>query len=401
MDLSLTEHEKRFAEEVDSFLSENLTPALQRAQFLTASVFPEPEISIAWQEILHARGWGAPSWPKQYGGTGWTLQERYIFESRCAAAGTPIQHPLGLRMVGPVIMKFGSAEQKDFFLPRILSGADYWCQGYSEPSAGSDLASLRTRATREGEHYVVSGSKIWTTHAHRANRMFALVRTGTGQAKQEGISFLLIDMDLPGISVRPIMTIGGDHEVNEVFLDDVTVPAGNLVGEEGKGWSYGKYLLEFERGGSITSPRLQADLEWLRKLAFSCANDGAGESLDSHTERELACLSIEIDALEMTELRVMSSLESGTNPGPVASSLLKLRASQLRQRISELAIRMIGQELLLWQNSRPLYTVATDRPRAESALVAAPRYLDDRSQTIFGGTSEIQREILSRQLFNI
>src|SRR5215212_6304969 len=276
MDLTFSAEERGFEKEVREFIAENLTPEMKRAQALTPSVFSDPDIGIAWQKSLHKRGWAAPGWPVEYGGPDWTPAQRWIFEAECARAGAPNVNVMGVKMVGPVIIGFGTPEQKNYYLPRILSGEDYWCQGYSEPGSGSDLASLKARAVRDGDHYIVNGTKIWTTHAHHANRMFALVRTGDTERKQDGISFILIDMKSPGITIRPILTIGGDHEVNQVFFDDVRVPVANRVGEEGKGWTYGKYLLEFERGAGIASAKLRDALRTVSDLA---ASDATGRAI--------------------------------------------------------------------------------------------------------------------------
>src|SRR5918999_2836234 len=321
MDLSFSKDELTFREEVRDFIKQNLSADTVRAQRLTPSALSEKPVFESWQAALYKKGWVAPYWPKEYGGAGWTPAQRYIFESELALAGAPRLLPFGIHMVGPVIIKFGSQIQKDFYLPRILTGEDYWCQGYSEPGSGSDLASLKTRAVRDGDHYVVKGTKIWTTHAHHANRMFALVRTNETERQQDGISFILIDMKTPGITIRPILTIGGDHEVNQVFFDDVRVPGANRVGEEGKGWTYGKYLLEFERGSGIASAKLRDALKTISELAES---DATGRSVDDpDIAVRMSEIEVHIDALEMTELRVLSALQTGQNPGAV-SSLLKL-----------------------------------------------------------------------------
>jgi len=396
MDLSFTAAEREFQAEVRAFLDEKLTPDLRHAHALTPSVFSDPPVGNRWQRILYERGWAAPLWPAEYGGTGWTLAQRYIWEVESALAGAPAVTPMGLRMVGPVIMRFGTQAQKDFYLPRILKAEDYWCQGYSEPGSGSDLASLKTRAVRDGDHYVVNGSKIWTTHAHHANRMFALVRTSEETKKQDGISFILIDMKTPGISVRPIVTIGGDHETNQVFFDDVRVPVENRVGEEGQGWSYGKYLLEFERGGAMSSGRLRALLAHIGKLA---ATYGAGD--DPAIRLRLSQAEIDIDALEMTELRIMSSLQTGQNPGPVSSSLAKLRNSEIKQALTLLAVDVLGADALAWQSHRPLYELNESPMLPEDALTAVPEYLNSRAYTIFGGTSEVQRDIIAKAVIGL
>ena len=398
MNLSFSEDDLRFQSAVRTFIDDHLTDDLRRAQDLTASVYAEPEVSDAWHKILYQKGWVAPHWPAAFGGTGWTPVQRYIFELEMSRAGAPALHPQGLRLVGPVIMRFGSQEHRDYYLPRILSGEDYWCQGYSEPEAGSDLASLKTRAVREGDHYVVTGTKMWTTHAHHANRMFALVRTSQEARKQEGISFLLIDMDSPGLSVRPIMTIGGDHEVNQVFLDSVRVPVANRVGEEGQGWSYGKFLLEFERGAAVVSGRLRRALRRVEQLTAEY-RDGDRPLLESpEVAARLSEIDIDIDALEMMELRVLASSEFGEKPGGSVSSILKLRVSQLHQSIAALGLEVLGADALFWEAQRPLYRLNSPPLLSETALPVMARYLDTRAYTIFGGTAEIQHDIIARAI---
>jgi acyl-CoA dehydrogenase len=396
MDLSFSPEEREFQAEVRAFLKEKITPDLHRSHALTPSVFSDPPVGNRWQKMLYEKGWAAPLWPKEYGGPGWTLAQRYIWEVESALAGAPSVTPMGLRMVGPVIMKFGTQAQKDFYLPRILKAEDYWCQGYSEPGSGSDLASLKTRAVRDGDHYVINGSKIWTTHAHHANRMFALVRTSEEPKKQDGISFILIDMKTPGITVRPILTIGGDHETNQVFFDDVRVPVENRVGAEGQGWSYGKYLLEFERGGAMSSGRLRAVLRHIHKLGAIYRDGEEPVSADPAIALRMSQIEIDIDALEMTELRIMSSLNTGQNPGPVSSSLAKLRNSEIKQALTLLAVDVLGQDALCWQSHRPLYEINAEPMIPEDALTALPEYLNSRAYTIFGGTSEVQRDIIAK-----
>jgi acyl-CoA dehydrogenase len=401
MNLDFTPSELAFQQEVRAFFAEKLTSDLRRANALTPSVFSDPDIFRRWQRILFERGWAASSWPVEFGGTGWSTTQQYIFEVENAIAGGPPLLPQGLRMVGPVIMKFGTQAQKDFYLPKILTGDDYWCQGYSEPGSGSDLASLKTRAVRNGDDYIVNGSKIWTSHAQFANRMFALVRTAESPKKQDGISFILIDMDSPGISVRPILTIGGDHEVNQVFFDDVRVPIANLVGAEGQGWSYGKYLLEFERGGAMVSGRLRSKLRKIEKLA-STYRDGDQSLLESPAiSIRLSELEIDIDTLEMTELRIMSSLQTGQNPGSVASSMAKLRNSELKQALSRLAIDILGDDALIWEPRRPLYELDEPSLLEDQALSVSAEYLNTRAYTIFGGTSEVQRDVIAKVVIGL
>ncbi|MCC7259354.1 MAG: acyl-CoA dehydrogenase family protein [Gammaproteobacteria bacterium] len=395
---SLEPEDIAFRDEVRAFLREHLSPKLSRATHLTTSVFPEPEIGHAWHRILWQQGWVAPGWPVEYGGTGWSLVQRWIFATETARAGAPALSPMGLKMVGPVIMRFGSPEQKAHYLPRILAGDDYWCQGYSEPGSGSDLASLQTRAVRDGEHYVINGTKTWTTHAHHANRMFALVRTGSEDTpRHRGISFLLLDMQSPGITIRPIRTIGSDHEVNQVFFDDVRVPVAQRIGEEGQGWAIAKYLLEFERGGSLNSGGLRCHLEELLRLARHTPRGDGCMLDDPDIALAFSQVEIDIDALEMTELRVMASLQTGQNPGAV-SSLMKLRWSEIEQAMTHLGVRLLGPDALVWEHTRPLFAADARPVLDDLARPVTPKHLNARAFTIFGGTSEIQRDIIAREL---
>ena len=383
-----------FRDEVRAFLREHLTDDLVRATRLNTSVFSEPEVALRWHRTLHARGWVAPAWPVAHGGTGWSLVRRWIFETELARAGAPPLSPMGLRMAGPVIMRFGTPAQRARWLPGILSGEDAWCQGYSEPGSGSDLASLRTRAVRDGDHYVVDGTKIWTTHAHHADMMFALVRTGAETARrQDGISFLLIDMRSPGITVRPIRSASGDHEVNQVFLDGVRVPLDHRIGDEGQGWVIAKYLLEFERGGAIAAARLRAALDRVVALAH-----GRGALDDPDLALAVSAVEVDVDALEATELRVMATLQVGQNPGGLVSSMLKLRWSELQQAISRLAVRALGPDALAWETARPMPLHAAGSGLDDDARPVVAQYLNARAYTIFGGSSEIQREIVAREV---
>lgn len=397
MHVTFSAEDLAFRDEVRAFLNEHLTPEMRRATDLNPSVFSEPDIGRVWNKVLHRKGWVAPGWPVEYGGTDWTLVQRWIATTEFARAGAPTLTPMGLKMVGPVIMHFGTPAQKAHYLPRILSGEDYWCQGYSEPGSGSDLASLKTRAVRDGDHYVVNGTKIWTTHAHHANMIFALVRTGDENTpKHKGISFLLIDMTSPGITVRPIRGVGGDHEVNQVFFDDVRVPVENRIAEEGDGWLVAKYLLEFERGGSIKSGDLRATVEWLQRLAESTPHGDGTMMDDPDLALDFSRVELDIDALEMTELRVMSSLQTGQNPGWV-SSQLKLRWSEIEQAMCRIGVRILGPDAAVWEAARPLH-LNEDALLDDIARAVTPKYLNSRAYTIFGGSSEIQREIIAREV---
>lgn len=402
MDIDLSTEEAAFRDEIRGFLRDHLPDTVKSGAAASPTVFVEPEIGQAWNAVLHAKGWLGYNWPKEYGGTGWSPVQRYIFEKECAEAGAPGLTVMGLKLLAPVLWTFGTPEQKAFYLPRILSGEDYWCQGFSEPGSGSDLASLQCRAVRDGDRYILNGSKIWTTHAHHANRMFCLVRTDAGVKKQAGISFLLVDLDQPGISVRPILTVAGDHEVNQVFLEDVVVPVADRVGAEGDGWTIAKFLLENERGGSCHAPKLIYDLGQLEMLARN-ESDGRGGLLadDPEWQRRVAQARLGAQALEMIELRIISEIAKGRKPGP-QTSLTKLLASNLRQDIDLLAVDLHGVAGLQLEMQRPLYgDSAPDPIHSRAAQVAAPRYLNSLAWTIFGGSNEVQSNIIARSVLGL
>jgi alkylation response protein AidB-like acyl-CoA dehydrogenase len=402
MDIDFSPEDAAFRDEVRKFLKAKLPATVRDGAAATPSVFVEPEIGQAWNAVLHEQGWLGYQWPREHGGTGWNSVQRYIFEKECAQAGAPNLTVLGLKLVAPVIWTFGTDAQKTRYLPRILSGEDYWCQGFSEPGSGSDLASLQCRAVRDGDRYILNGSKLWTTHAHHANRMFCLVRTDTAARKQAGISFLLVDMNQPGISVRPILTLAGDHEVNQVFLEDVVVPAEDLVGEEGAGWTIAKFLLENERGGSCHAPKLGYDLDRLEAAARS-ESDGRGGAMAENPQwrRKLAKARLAAQALEMIELKIISEVAKGRKPGP-QTSLTKLLASNLRQEIDLLAVDLYGPAGLQLELARPLYGDNASAPvQSREAQVAAPRYLNSRAWTIFGGTNEVQLGIIAKTVLGL
>ena len=406
MDIELSPEDRAFRNEVRAFLAENLPDHIKSGAAATPSVFVEPDIGQAWNAVLNEQGWLGYQWPVAHGGTGWSPVQRYIFEKECALAGAPNLTVLGLKLVAPVIWTFGSEDQKQQYLPRILSGEDYWCQGFSEPESGSDLASLQCRAQRitdaQGDRYIVNGSKLWTTHAHHATRMFCLVRTDPTVRKQAGISFLLIDMKQPGISVRPIVSSAGDHEVNQVFLEDVVVPATDRVGEEGDGWKIAKFLLENERGGSCHAPKLISDIASLAQAA-QATPDGRGGTMaeDPQWRRKLATVRLSAQALEMIELKIISEVAKGRPPGP-QTSLCKLLASNLRQQIDFLAVDLHGVAGLQLEPARPLYgDNAPDPIVSREAQLAAPRYLNSRAWTIFGGTNEVQASIIARSVLGL
>lgn len=363
-----------FREEVRAFLSANLPDDIRRGAARATSVFIDPDVSLPWQRILHAKGWAAPDWPAEFGGPGWSEIERYIFAAECARAGAPSLAPMGLKMVAPVIMHYGSPEKRARYLPRILSGEDYWCQGFSEPGAGSDLAALQLRATPDGNDYILNGSKIWTTHAHFANRMFALVRTSNEGKPQAGISFLLLDMGLPGITVEPIRTLAGDHEFNQVFFDDVRVPQANRLGGENEGWSVAKHLLTFERGGKY-APGLIGRLEGLR------VRSDVDPVLRAQLDRE----AVTLQALQALELKAMRGV--GGSPALYASAL-KILGTETAQRIDTLACEIAGHAA--WADA--------DGQTPADLAVAVPRYLNDRAATIYAGSNEIQRDLIARTM---
>ena len=395
MDLDFTPEELAFQQEVRYFLAEHLTPDIVEDTARNSSVFVEKDLALRWQAILVKKGWAVPQWPEEHGGTDWTPAQKYLFSRECYLAGAPMLIPLGLLMLAPVLMAFGSEEQKAEYLPKILSGEHYWCQGYSEPGAGSDLASLKLRADADGDDYIVNGSKIWTTHAHHADHIFCLVRTDSSGKPQQGISFLLIEMDRPGITVEPIITMAGDHEVNQVFFDDVRVPQSNRIGEENKGWGYAKYLLEFERGGGFAGPLVQHELQRLRKLFEETGEEVRGFDASGDIERRINRLEIDLKALEITELRILSAVSGGGNPGP-ESSILKLNTVRLEQAINELSVDILGYRGVA------MNPVAEGIPyRADFTSSVVPRYLNNRAASIFGGSQEVQRNIIARLVLGL
>lgn len=399
MDIALSPDELSFRDEVRAFLAEELPDSVKRASRFSTGVFVDPPWSRPWHLALYRKGWITPSWPVEYGGCDWTPTRRYIFDTECARAGAPIVAPMSIGLVGPVICAFGSDWQKSHYLPRIRSGDDYWCQGFSEPGSGSDLSSLKTTAVRDGDEYVLNGSKIWTTHGHFANMMFALVRTSREERQQQGISFLLIDMRSAGLEVRPIITIGGDHEVNQVFFDDVRVPAANLVGEDGRGWDYAKYLLEFERGGGAPSIRCRLALDRHREILRQGSDDG--RLIDQENQQiELGRLEAEVMAVEMLDMRQVAARQSGERPGP-AASVVKTLGSELLQKISQASIVALGLDALPDVAFEPPdFAAANDIPIPEHAWAVTGRHLNGLAGTIFGGASEVQRDIIARMFID-
>jgi alkylation response protein AidB-like acyl-CoA dehydrogenase len=392
MDLSYSAEELAFRDEVRGFLEENLPKEMSDAVRDGRSLGKEGH--DRWHAILNARGWLAPNWPREFGGCEWNAVQRHIFEDECCRAHAPRIVPFGLSMLAPVLQKFGSKEQQDHYLPRILSGQDWWCQGYSEPGAGSDLASLRTRAVRDGDHYVVNGQKTWTTLGQYANWIFCLVRTDPDAKQQEGISFLLIDMDTPGIELRPIILLDGTHEVNEVWFTDVRVPVENLVGEENKGWTYAKYLLTHERTNIAGVGFSQAGLAAVKRLARAEMSGGRPLIENPHFAARMAKVEIDLMAMATTNLRIISRAASGQAPG-VESSMLKVKGTVIRQEINDLARRAAGVHAM------PFPSEAVEGDNAlpvgpEGTGPVSAQYFNNRKLSIFGGSNEIQRNIIAK-----
>jgi alkylation response protein AidB-like acyl-CoA dehydrogenase len=402
MQLALSKDDQAFVDEVRAFLAEKLTPDLREAGKRAGGVFAEFEAGHRWHRILAEKGWIAPNWPKEYGGTGWSAIQRYIFAEESVRANAPRIFFMGVRMVGPVLMRFGREEQKKKYLPRILSGDDVWCQGYSEPGSGSDLASLKTRAERDGSDYVINGTKIWTTFAQHANRMFCLVRTSTAGKPQDGISFVLLDdMKTPGLSVKPIITLAGDHEVNQVFFDNVRAPIANRVGEENEGWTVAKYLLEFERGGDPYSAGLHTAIASLHAIAKAEAASPGGMLADDPAFRQrMAEIEIDVTALEFTEKRIMSALSNGQNPGAM-SSMMKVRGSETLQKLTEAAIEAIGYYAAPFEPEARALGTNIEPIAPEHGITAMPQYLNHRAASIYAGSNEVQRNIMAKLVLGL
>lgn len=390
-----------FRQEVRTFIAQNLTDEMREAGRLQTSVFPHMKQAIAWQKVLHAQGWAAPSWPEEFGGPGWDAIQQQIFREEAYRAGAPTIILQGLAMCGPCLMGHGTNAQQDYYLPRILSAEHIWCQGYSEPGAGSDLASLTTSAVPDGADYILNGAKIWTSNAHQATHMFCLVRTSNEGKPQAGITFLLVDMNTPGITVEPIINLNGIHEQNMVYLENVRVPQANRVGEENKGWAVAKYLLEFERGSVCISPELRRNLNLVRRGAEHEKNASGERLIDDRVfRRKLAAKDIELSILEFNERRILSTVANGGSPG-VLSSVAKIVGMELLQDIDKLATEVAGPYSLPLQREALIPGHGEEPIGPNYALTAMPRYLDGRSVTIAGGTSEVQRAILARSVLGL
>ena len=404
MDLAFNTEELAFQKEVRDWIAANMPPEVAEESRRSRSSHVSKERLLQWQKKLASRGWLCPNWPKEYGGPGWSSTQKFIFEMEMARADSPYLSSFSIKMVAPVLMRFGSEAQKRRFLPRIAAAEELWCQGYSEPGSGSDLASLRTRAVRDGDHYIVSGQKIWTTNAHWADWIFCLVRTSTEGKPQQGITFLLIDMKSPGIRIDPIYLADGTrtpmrHEVNQVFFTDVKVPAENLVGEENKGWTYAKYLLEFERGGQAFGPRLRKAFRHLQTLSRTQLAAGEPLSANAQWREKMAAVEIEIDAVEMNELMFYSGLKAGDAPGNMGS-VVKMRGTEVGQKVTELAVEAVGWYGVPFTELRN-YDSNVVPVGGDYVDDVAPRYFNGRKTTIYGGSSEVQRNVLAKAMLGL
>lgn len=398
MQMNFSAEDLAFQEEVRAFFREKLPPHIREKERLGIALSREDYVQ--WHRILYARGWVAPTWPKDYGGPGWTVTQRFIFEEEAGEAYAPRPLPYGLVMCGSMLIRFGTPEQKAFYLPRILRADDLWCQGYSEPGAGSDLAGLQTRAERKGDRYIVNGTKIWTSYAHYANRCFCLVRTAKGEKKQDGVSVLLIDLEQPGVTVRPIIGLDGLRYLNQVFFDNVEVPAADLVGEEGQGWKIAKYILGHERVGAASFARARKLLARLKTIAAAEREDGRPLSENAALRRKIAEIEIELQALQMTGLRVLAALSADKEVGAEAS-LLKIRGTEVEQRISELM-----SEAIAWYghpyDDHVLKEGWNEPPVGpDYAATVNPFYFFWRKASISGGSNEIQRNIIAKRALGL
>jgi len=401
MDLRFTDEELKFRDEVRTFFKENLPPAIREK--LKEGRHTSKHELVEWTRILNKKGWAVSHWPKEYGGTGWTPVQQYIFLDELQQAPAPSPLPFGVSMVGPVIYTFGSDAQKQQLLPRIANLDDWWCQGFSEPGAGSDLASLKTKAERDGDHYVINGQKTWTTLAQHADWIFLLARTDPSAKKQEGISFILVDMKTPGITVRPIITIDGSAEVNEVFFDDVRVPVSNRVGEENKGWDYAKFLLGNERVGIARVGVSKERLRRIRELAAATTDHGRPLIELPRFREKLAAVEVELKALEMTQLRVVAAeaKRAKGKPDP-ASSILKIKGSEIQQATTELLMEVVGPYALPYRQEHEEEEGWNEPPVGPDwASTIAPTYFNTRKVSIYGGSNEIQKNIIAKAILGL
>jgi len=399
MNVDFSPEELSFQEEARQFLEEKYPKHIQNK--VRNGLHLEKEDWVEWQKILADKGWAAVNWPVEHGGTGWTPTQKYIWANECAKASALEVMAFGIKMVAPVIYNFGNEEQKKRFLPDILNSNVWWCQGYSEPNAGSDLASLKTTATRDGDEYVINGTKTWTTLGQFADWIFCLVRTGEpGQKNQESISFILVDMKTPGITVSPIYTLDGHREVNEVHFDNVRVPAENLIGQEGKGWTYAKVLLTHERTGIARVANSKVRLEGLKDKAAATSNGGPALMDDPAFKQKVAELEVDLLALEYTELRTLSAVATGGAPGP-ESSILKIKGSEIAQRIDELNVEVAGYYMLPFVKEQFMEGFDGEPVGPGTACNTGPVYFNNRKASIYGGSNEIQRNIISKAVLGL
>jgi alkylation response protein AidB-like acyl-CoA dehydrogenase len=408
MDLDFSPEDLAFGQEVRAFIAEAFDDDMRKRMGQSKNGYLDKESQVRWLKRLGEKGWIAPDWPVEYGGTGWSLGKKYVYDMEMALAGAPSTSNMGLKMCAPVVMAFGTDEQKKQHLPKILSTDVWWCQGYSEPGSGSDLASLALKAERDGDHYVLNGSKTWTTLAQWADWMFCLVRTSNEDIRQKGISFLLIDMKTPGITIRPIITLDGpaegEQEINETFFDNVRVPVSNRIGKEGEGWTYAKYLLQFERGNAY-APGLSAQLKKVRKIANVERSDGGGSMMsDPDFRKKLSEVEIKVEALNATELRIFAGRANGDAMGAV-SSMLKLEGSQMQQAITELALEAAGlyAQPFVQDTWSHLNGDGANYFRAgqDYSATVAPAYFNYRKTSIYAGSNEIQHNIMAKMVLGL
>ena len=400
MNIEFSAEDEAFRVEVKAFLDAHLTPEIRQDAERTTTVFADKDVAMAWQDILVEKGWAVPAWPAEHGGVDWSVTQKYIWGQECAKAHAPGLIPLGLRMLAPVLFKYGTDAQKKEYLPKMLSGEHYWCQGYSEPGSGSDLSSLKTSAVKEGDDYIVNGTKIWTTHAQFADHIFCLVRTDPNVKPQAGITFLLIPMATPGVSVEPIITMADDHEVNQVFFDDVRVPQSNRVGPENEGWTAAKYLLEFERGGGGATPGIDESLRGLRQIADQEKEGAVPLIKDEGFASRLADLEIRNESLRFQEFLTLDLLSKGGSPG-AGSSLAKNTSVEINQDINLLKLEAIHHYGIPHANKISLNGHTDERVGPEYAEMVTPRMMNSRAASIFGGTKEVQKNIIAKVVLGL
>jgi len=403
VDLKYTPEEEAFRAEVRAFFEAEL-PADIRSRMRLGKRIRKDDL-VRWQRILHGHGWGAVMWPTRFGGTGWNVIQQHIFEEERADIGAPPQNAFSLKMLAPVLMTFANSAQAEYFLPRIIAGEDWWCQGYSEPGSGSDLASLRTSAVRHGDHYLVNGQKTWNTWGQYADWIFCLVRTGTEGRPQQGISFLLIDMKSPGITLKPITMLDGEHEINEIWFDNVRVPAQNLVGDENKGWTYAKFLLTHERTNNAGIGSCKRALKNLKQIAAAQVSHGRPLIEDSRFRDRIAQVELELMALEITNLRVLSATASESRALGPEVSMLKIKGSEIQQTLAELQMLALGPDALPYLREALEMDWVADPWFAEHYRPYAPplsgQYFNLRKTTIYAGSTEIQKNIISQMILGL